>query len=461
MPTNPYVIHYAQHPEVSFPTVSGMRSYLGHERAAWQPFLDELPSILMTEVPLRHNNSISADSLSTAFDILESHLENSASFNECTSTARYGTGLVLPPKSDSDEGVLILALFHAGKLSKAVSVYLNFIAVNFLAQVDRIDDYSRMASQGVRLLEAASVATVLPFSKVSSAKLAGAVRRAESHYTSLEQEVARAAKVNDAHESRLNEVLQQQRQRGSRLNLAIRRLSKRRAHHIDEWKLKITTQVSESFDAADKRIGGMERLSQIKLQKQEEEFRHLQDLFATQLRLRAPVKLWEGRENKHSTNSNAALLRLFIFGAITAIIAIVVPVFAGDYIAGSFFEIVCSPGGVVGEAELSCERYFSAKGPLTVTGLLLAMSILAWITRLQYRIHLSERHLSLDASEKKAFAETYLAMKEGEDVGQANEAIVLASLFRPTQDGIIRDDETGMDLSAVALLAKQLGKSNP
>jgi hypothetical protein len=88
------------------------------------------------------------------------------------------------------------------------------------------------------------------------------------------------------------------------------------------------------------------------------------------------------------------------------------------------------------------------------------MSLLMWMARLQYRIHLSERHLALDASEKKAFAETYLAMKEGKDVGRDNEAIVLASLFRPTQDGIIRDDETGMDLSAVAMVAKQFSRNS-
>lgn len=86
-------------------------------------------------------------------------------------------------------------------------------------------------------------------------------------------------------------------------------------------------------------------------------------------------------------------------------------------------------------------------------------SLLMWMTRLKYRTHLSERHLALDASEKMAFAETYLAMKEGNDVGRDNAAIVLASLLRPTQDGIIKDDETAIDLSTAAVLAKSLSKS--
>lgn len=86
------------------------------------------------------------------------------------------------------------------------------------------------------------------------------------------------------------------------------------------------------------------------------------------------------------------------------------------------------------------------------------MSMAMWSIRLQYRIYLSERHLALDASEKMAFAETYLAIKEGGGVGTDNEAIVLASLFRPTQDGIIKDDENALDLSAAAVLAKQLSR---
>ncbi|WP_228848372.1 DUF6161 domain-containing protein [Halocynthiibacter styelae] len=88
------------------------------------------------------------------------------------------------------------------------------------------------------------------------------------------------------------------------------------------------------------------------------------------------------------------------------------------------------------------------------------MSLILWGIRLQYRVYLSERHLALDAGEKKAFAQAFLAFREDKSVGADNEAIVLASLFRPTQDGIIRDDGASLDISAAALLAKQLGSRN-
>lgn len=96
-----------------------------------------------------------------------------------------------------------------------------------------------------------------------------------------------------------------------------------------------------------------------------------------------------------------------------------------------------------------------------MAGLLVVMSLIMWAIRLQYRVFLSERHLALDASEKQAFAETYLAIQEGAKVSEGSEAIVLASLFRPTQDGIIRDDESAIDLSVASILAKHLGRPGP
>jgi hypothetical protein len=215
----------------------------------------------------------------------------------------------------------------------------------------------------------------------------------------------------------------------------------------------------KAFNDAEKKVKLFEINSQRAEGARVTEFERLQALFQTQLRLRAPVKLWETREVKHSRDSKAAMRSFIIAGLIAIAFGLGVPFLAGDYIAGSFYQQLCTIAATATAEAQGCERVFSAKGPVTITGLLLVMSLLMWMARLQYRVHLSERHLALDASEKKAFAETYLAMKEGKDVGRENEAIVLASLFRPTQDGIIRDDESGMDISAAALLAKQLSRN--
>ena len=166
------------------------------------------------------------------------------------------------------------------------------------------------------------------------------------------------------------------------------------------------------------------------------------------------MELWERRAKGHSRKSANALVGFFSFTLVAIVAGAAIPYFSGDYIAESFFTQNCTA-----EDPSVCERDFSAKGPLTVAGILIIMSLVMWAIRLQYRVFLSERHLALDASEKQAFAETYLAMKEGEDVTSDNEAIVLASLFRPTQDGIIKDDENALDLSATAIIAKQMSRS--
>jgi hypothetical protein len=51
-----------------------------------------------------------------------------------------------------------------------------------------------------------------------------------------------------------------------------------------------------------------------------------------------------------------------------------------------------------------------------------------------------------------------MALKEDTTVDPANETIVLTSLFRPMQDGITKDGDGGFDLSAAALLAKQMAR---
>ncbi|MGB0960825.1 MAG: DUF6161 domain-containing protein, partial [Halocynthiibacter sp.] len=96
--------------------------------------------------------------------------------------------------------------------------------------------------------------------------------------------------------------------------------------------------------------------------------------------------------------------------------------------------------------------------PLLISATLVVTSLLLWSIRLQYRTYLSERHLAMDASEKKAFTESYLALRGDENVSAESEAIVLASLFRPTQDGIIKDDAGGIDPSIASLLVKQATK---
>lgn len=436
-----------------------MRKYLEYEIKVWTPFLSQLPELLPETISLdRGRNTATAKQLSESLSKPFLALGNKAEFNN--QTQRYRSqGTLPPPSSKTVEGELVLALSAQDMASQALAVYVHFIVRSSGSDAPTQQSMRSMYDLGGRLIEAAHVARVLPYHKASPAKMAGAVRTAENHVSTLATEVKGAEQLIAKQVEFFGEFLKTQSERFDKVEDFILDEHVNRKESYIEWITKIEGDVETRFTTADNRVAAMERANGSKQSERQAEFERLQDLFQTQLRLRAPVRLWEERENLHNRNSKWAMWRFIGAGGATILFGLLVPFFFGDYIASSFFETYCTPSVIDVTGPETCGRVFSAKGPLTITGLLLVMSLLMWVTRLQYRIHLSERHLSLDASEKKAFAETYLAMKEGDDVGKDNEAIVLASLFRPTQDGIIKDDETGMDLSTISLMAKQLGRN--
>lgn len=63
-----------------------------------------------------------------------------------------------------------------------------------------------------------------------------------------------------------------------------------------------------------------------------------------------------------------------------------------------------------------------------------------WATRIMSRIYMSEHHLAVDAGERATMATTYLALTNTRSADEKDRAVVLAALFRPTADGIVKDD---------------------
>jgi hypothetical protein len=89
------------------------------------------------------------------------------------------------------------------------------------------------------------------------------------------------------------------------------------------------------------------------------------------------------------------------------------------------------------------------------TFLMLAV-ICIWAIRLLVRIFLSNMHLENDAGERVTMAKTYLALIRSDSLSkEGNIDTVLAALFRPTGDGIVKDE--GLPPSTLELFTK-LGK---
>ena len=95
---------------------------------------------------------------------------------------------------------------------------------------------------------------------------------------------------------------------------------------------------------------------------------------------------------------------------------------------------------------------------LLVAGALLGItSLIFWAGRLTVKLWLSEHHLRKDATERSIMTETYLALQESEQATESDRAIVLAAIFRPTPDGVVKE-EGPADLGVQAAISKFLSK---
>ena len=77
-------------------------------------------------------------------------------------------------------------------------------------------------------------------------------------------------------------------------------------------------------------------------------------------------------------------------------------------------------------------------GMWVVTGALLGLGF--WVVRLFSRLYLSREHLTRDAEERVTMIETYLSLLERDHVSKEELRFVLAAIFRPTEDGLVKDD---------------------
>ncbi len=451
MANDTYRISYHIIPSLEFSSKTSAKRHLEKEATAWEGFLEYVSTSNVSFDTPRRNIELSDQA--NALDTMLQAIDDPEQFSRITEGAQ--SAFAPPPPHETLEGQLILGLHEAGRSDEALAVYVWFLSECMYMNSQFNHQAINLIERGHALWTAAVASSALPFNQVGSRKIAGAARSAENQLEALNVAVAQAEAINQAHESALSETRADWADKTKRLIKTVAKRETLRKKKHKDWVEQSEAQLTQVITTLREHIHSNNMLNEKHHAARELEFKHLKDLFETQLRLRAPVKLWEGRETTHRTASKYAMMRFVLLALSAVSIGVLVPYCAGDYIAESFFKQICNDADPA-----VCERVFSAKGPLTITGLLLVLSLIMWITRLQYRVFLSERHLSLDASEKKAFAETYLAMKEGEDVGIGNEAIVLAALFRPTQDGIIKDDESGVDLSAATILAKQLGRNS-
>lgn len=209
----------------------------------------------------------------------------------------------------------------------------------------------------------------------------------------------------------------------------------------------------------------------------EAEFKKRMDSFDTATRekhkLEAPAKLWEDKRKEHSKLMkkaecwfNSSLSVMVILIAVVLALAL----FFRSQVAGWFLPLGCGEKTdfwsnmalVFNKAASSDICSNGGSSPIfwvTVLAVLTIITLLMWFIRLKMKEYLSERHLKIDARERQAFIEAYIGLiaDANVEVGVEERAIVFGAIFRPSSDGIVKEDG-GIDPSISALVSKLLAK---
>lgn len=153
----------------------------------------------------------------------------------------------------------------------------------------------------------------------------------------------------------------------------------------------------------------------------QERISNFENFYENKVALLEPVSYLRNKKGWHIFGTTISAL--VFFGYCTAL----------AWFIGKFF--VEFDGGVKGFIDFWKIADLSALGAVA-----LLLGLLLILARIFYRILASQLHLWNDASERVTMTQTYLAFAEKGHVKDEHLSAVLARLFAPASDGVVKDD---------------------
>lgn len=318
---------------------------------------------------------------------------------------------------DSNIGKVIADIAQEAGTPQAAGA-LKFFLANDSEQV--IQQMSKLQIAGVIELQQR-------LSGLSSKSITTARNAARNMMASLSDDVAKhrqeLAEQEQIHATRLEELVEQ---------------GERQKTDIEEWRSATEASIAEIRSEWDRR------------------FHETYDQFTEKLRIEAPVKLWNDRAATHQEAAR-------VWQRVSILAAIV----------GMGLAALFAWGALSLAAWLFADAFVVAKGAPLPSGLrptwqyevifasgatLLYLTVFFWVMRIVVRMYMTEHHLAIDATSRASMAETYLALIKEAAATDQDRAIVLASLFRPIVDGIVKDDGLPAITPAAIISGLAVGK---
>lgn len=177
------------------------------------------------------------------------------------------------------------------------------------------------------------------------------------------------------------------------------------------------------------------------------ELQKLNETYDQYMTVAAPVDYWEDKRKKH-----ARWAKWTFAVSILAIIGI------GWFLSDRLEKVFNLNVSVNPQADMTPLGFLLQSSSLWHIGTFVLLTTLSlWVVRIIVRLFLSHTHLENDAAERVTMAKTYLALiRDGALNNKENIGTVLAALFRPTGDGIVKDE--GLPPTAMEWLTKLSGK---
>ena len=160
---------------------------------------------------------------------------------------------------------------------------------------------------------------------------------------------------------------------------------------------------------------------QSEIEKKRKDYDDVRASFIDHMKLEAPAKYWQNR----SKSANAARI-IYLVAFLIALVSTIC-VFKFSIIPWLEPNV---------HAVVSKDKY-----PIFEVSAFVSLSAFSfWIIRLIARLALSSHHLKIDADERNIMMQTYLALIQGGGASENEREIILQTLFKPTSDGIVKED---------------------
>jgi len=210
---------------------------------------------------------------------------------------------------------------------------------------------------------------------------------------------------------------------------------------FDELHDQLTEQSSNQQAAFDSAQASRDELWEGQLSRVQAELTTLKETYGKHMALAAPVDYWNTKRIKHGRWALVSFVAVVICMVAAAYFLHTELQSVGQTVTASKTDAAASAAKAQTAGSTTIQALADSATTWHLGSFILLATLSFWFIRLLVRIFLSNLHLENDAAERVTMAKTYLALIRNDDLPKGdNINTVLAALFRPTGDGIVKDE---------------------